>query len=283
VVPASFADILRTGTLAPPRWLDRRPAGGFYADPFPIAFDGRTLRLLAEHYRYNVGRAHLAELAVDLSGHVVHVRPALAPRRHLSYPFLLRHAGETFCIPESHSAGALDAYRLDRSTGAWHFHARLLDAPAVDPTLVQHAGRWWLFCTLPRDDARLYLFHAPNWHGPWAPHAGNPVKVDPSSSRPAGHVQVVDGAPYRPAQDCSVRYGGALAINRVVRLDEHSFAEETVLRLAPDPAGPWPLGLHTLNSLGDITLVDGLRVEHSARHLLRRALSTRRTSTARPD
>src|SRR5438874_1213590 len=105
------------------------------------------------------------------------------------WPFR-RQAWQVGVVPASFAdilrAGMLDAYRLETSSGAWHFHARLLDAPAVDPTLLEHGGRWWLFCTLPGDDARLYVFHAANWHGPWVPHAGNPVKVDPSSSRAAG-------------------------------------------------------------------------------------------------
>jgi len=66
---------------------------------------------------------------------------------------------------------------------------------------------------------------------------------------------------YRPAQDCSRRYGGAIAINRIVDLSERRFREEPVLTLRPSPGSAWPDGVHTINSLDGVTVVDGLRVE----------------------
>ena len=34
-----------------------------------------------------------------------------------------------------------------------------------------------------------------------------------------------------------------------------------ILTFRPSPDSEWPDGLHTINSLGDVTVVDGLRVE----------------------
>jgi hypothetical protein len=70
---------------------------------------------------------------------------------------------------------------------------------------------------------------------------------------------VHEGQLYPPAQACSRAYGGAVSINRVVRLTPNEFGEEVVRIVEPDPAGPWPLGLPTLSSAGEVTLVDGKR------------------------
>ncbi len=109
-----------------------------------------------------------------------------------------------------------------------------------------------------QDEAKLFVFHAADLHGPWMPHALNPVKCDLRSSRPAGTPFIgEDGALYRPAQDCSRVYGGAVAVNRVTRLTPHEFEEVITTHLRPDLEGPCPDGLHTLSAAGDLTLVDG--------------------------
>ena len=94
----------------------------------------------------------------------------------------------------------------------------LLDGfPGCDATPVEHDGRWWLFCGNQDDRGteRLYLFMADALTGPWRPHPGNPVKADAGSARPGGLPFVHEGVLYRPAQDCSRTYGGALVLNRV--------------------------------------------------------------------
>jgi hypothetical protein len=76
-----------------------------------------------------------------------------------------------------------------------------------------------------------------------------------------------NGALYRPAQDGSRAYGGAVALNRITRLTPSEFAEETVQVLRPDPAGPFPDGLHSLCGAGGKTLVDGKRHARSFKRL----------------
>jgi NADPH-dependent 2,4-dienoyl-CoA reductase/sulfur reductase-like enzyme len=62
---------------------------------------------------------------------------------------------------------------------------------------------------------------------------------------------------YRPAQDCSKRYGWAITINCVERLDELSFQERQVSKILPD----WRasvIATHTINHAGRLTVVDCL-------------------------
>ncbi len=67
-----------------------------------------------------------------------------------------------------------------------------------------------------------------------------------------------DGVLYRPAQDCSTTYGGAVVINAVVRLDTEWFEERPVDRIAAD-GGPYPEGRHTLTHGGGLIAIDGKR------------------------
>jgi hypothetical protein len=75
---------------------------------------------------------------------------------------------------------------------------------------------------------------------------------------------VHEGVLYRPAQDCSRTYGGALVLNRVTRLTETAFAEEVAVRVEPDRTGPYPDGLHHFVPFGDVTIIDGKRERFDA-------------------
>jgi hypothetical protein len=81
----------------------------------------------------------------------------------------------------------------------------------------------------------LHLFSAERPFGPWRPHRQNPVKSDVRSARPARRLFESRGEVLRPAQDCSVRYGYALSIQRITRLDTKEYREEEVARV--DQAG----------------------------------------------
>jgi hypothetical protein len=180
----------------------------------------------------------------------------------MSYPFLLRHGGDVYCIPETGQAREIAHYRARHCPDDWERAATLIaDFPAIDSTVFQHDGRWWLFCTDGESGPQttLHAWHAAHLLGPWTPHAQNPLKTDARTARPAGTPFEHRGQLYRPAQDCTHGYGGAVVINRVLRLTPTEFAEAAAARVEPDPQGPYPEGLHTVSAAGDVTLVDGKR------------------------
>ncbi len=270
IVPLGIDEIMQRGALPEPSWLAGQPSDRFYADPFLLGVCGDRARVLVEDYRYASRRKALAELHVGTNGELLHTSdPAGLPLR-ASYPFLLRQNGNTYCLPETFRAHLLSAYVLDEHSGGWTFDRDLLQGfPCVDGTLLERDGRWWLFCTRQGDEDHtdLHLFLADAWTGAWQPHPLNPVKSDTRSSRPAGACFEIGGSVYRPAQNCARRYGAGIAINRLVELTPTAFSEETVLMLRPSPSSSWRDGMHTINSVGGVTVVDGLSVERRWGHL----------------
>lgn len=261
LLDASVDDILGGGDLPEPRWISGVPDDRYLADPFPVAIADAGVTLLAEEYPYREGRGRIVSVELRRDGSIVSSRPVLSLAHHAAYPFVLRDGAAAYCVPETAAAGTIHAYRVDRD--GLQAPQRLATVAAVDPTLVRHGGRWWLFCTLHGDANQLdlHLFHAADWHGPWQPHALNPVKSDARSSRPAGALFDSRGQLYRPAQDCSRRYGGAVAINRIIELTATRFREEVAATLSPRTSWQWPDGLHTFNTIGGLAVVDALRVE----------------------
>jgi hypothetical protein len=259
VVDARVEAFLQPSYRPSVRWFPTLGSDRYLADPFGIAHDG-GITVLAEEYDH---RTELGHIAIVEAGDHPCAEPVIAGPGHMSYPYLLHHGGELYCIPESCGTRQVRLYRVDRSLREWTPVAVLIDDfAAVDPTVFEHEGRLWLACT-DRDVcswSALHLFHAPDLTGPWTPHVVNPVKTDVRSSRPAGSPFVHEGQLYRPAQDCSRTYGGAVAINRVLRLTPTEFAEEVVRVIEPDLDGPFPDGLHTLAAAGNMTLIDGKRM-----------------------
>ena len=64
------------------------------------------------------------------------------------------------------------------------------------------------------------------------PHRLNPLKIDVTSSRPAGPLFERDGMLLRPAQDCSSTYGAAVVLHRIVELTPDRFQEQCLGRIA---------------------------------------------------
>lgn len=232
----------------------------FYADPFLLTHRGRQA-LFFEAFDQRRGKGHLCAVECGAEGPQGEPVTILDEPWHLSYPFVFEHDGEAWMVPESIGARRVTLYRAARFPDRWVREADLLtDIEANDPTLLFHEGRWWMFATLGTGTGSLSdvlaIFTAPAPTGPWTPHRANPVLVSGEAARPAGAFLRRDGKLWRPVQECGTRYGAALGLAEVTRLDEGGFAQ--VVRHAIEPGGPWPgRRLHTLNRDGRLEVIDG--------------------------
>jgi hypothetical protein len=242
-------------------WLHITPEPEHAADPFGVIRDGR-LHVFFEFKPF--GRdGFIAHVEVGHDNMPSPAEPVLRLPHHISYPFLFEFQGELFMIPESAQAGQVMLFRCARFPDRWEKAAVILPGvETVDNSIVQHAGRWWLFAACGEERAELHLWWAASPMGPWQPHPRNPVKTDSSSSRPAGTPFTKNGVLFRPAQDNSDgpgKEGRRIVLNHVGMLSTEEFCEKPVACLEPDAASFCPAGRHTLTAAGSITLVDGLR------------------------
>jgi hypothetical protein len=242
------------------RWLPQRVRHRFVADPFGFQRDGRV-SVVMEEWDHHRRSARLVTVDWDGNGGFSNPERVMDPSFHVSYPFLLEWDGALYCIPETGRLHRVDLYRCLEFPGSWEKAATLVeDFPAQDPTVVRHDDRWWLLCGRRRLAAtELHAWYADELSGPWHPHPGNPLKTDIRSGRPGGTPFVHQGVLYRPAQDGSRTYGGAVTLNRVLRLTPTEFEEEPVTVVHPDPRGPYGEGVHTMSAAGTVTLVDAKR------------------------
>ena len=162
--------------------------------------------------------------------------------------------------PECAESERIEVFRCTKFPDRWESHAVLLEGvKAFDPTIFEHDGVWWMFATLQHDgnstDDELHLFHASTPLGPWSPHPLNPVCLDVRAARPAGAVFEHNGRLYRPAQDCSRRYGWAMTIQEITVLTKTDFEQVEIRRVEPGWAADGH-ATHTVNQSCGVTLYD---------------------------
>jgi hypothetical protein len=219
---------------------------------------GEHVEVLLEGYDYARDRGYLARAALEGDRIAGPVRDLARPAYHLSYPFVVEDGAERYVLPEELQRRRVALYAVD-GDGLREARVLIENFAAADPTLIRHAGRWWLFAgDAERDEnAAVMLFHASSLDGPWAPHPLNPIVRDVRCARPAGTPFVLDGVLYRPAQDCSTSYGARVALARIDVLTTEAYRETVVAHVAPPTHGRGRHGLHTFALRAGVCLIDG--------------------------
>lgn len=233
----------------------------FYADPFPFEWQGRSF-VFVEDYPHATRKGVISVVAFDAGGRPEAPVQVLEEPWHLSYPQLFARDGAIWMLPEASAGRRLVLYRATRFPDRWQAEATLLDGVEIsDATLLDHAGRLWLFAT-ERDgfgstSDTLVVFSAPDLAGPWTPHPLNPVLIDRRRARPGGAFVRRGGRLFLPVQDGTPGYGGGLGIAELTALDERTVAMSDPVPVSP--AGDWPYPMvHSLNRCGRLEVIDGI-------------------------
>lgn len=195
----------------------------------------------------------------------------LKEKFHLSYPYVFKHEGTTYMLPECAKSNAIRLYKALVFPERWELAAVLLkgnkkQVPLLDPSVVFHNGYWYLF-SYKRKANNLHLFVAENITGPWKEHPKSPiVQGSDHFARPGGRIVKADEVLYRYTQDGVPRYGSKAWGFRITELTPASYREEPASETPVVQAGndSWNnLGMHTVDPhrMPDgrwIAFVDGL-------------------------
>jgi len=240
------------------------PADRFWADPFLLHRDGKHYVFIEECF-YASKKGHIAYFILDEKGNQTAPKKILERPYHLSYPFLFEYGGETYMIPESAQNRTIELYRCIEFPERWELLKVLMKGLyAVDSTLHEAGGLWWLFTNVREYDGassldELFLYFSTDpLSDEWTSHPCNPVVSDVKSARPAGRLFEQHGQLYRPSQDNSRSYGHGIRINRIEILTTNEYKEVCVTGIEPK-WDPKIIGVHTLNFEKNLTLLDGLK------------------------
>jgi hypothetical protein len=260
-------DITRDGRMSRSFWrfkkiIPNRNLG--WGDPF-VVFRNNQYYVFLEELPGDTNKGHISYMTIDRNGNRSEPKKILEKPYHLSYPFVFVHEGTDYMIPESFENGTIDLYRCVEFPDKWQFQMTLMrNVRAVDSTVIQHEGRWWLFANIRENEGaasedELFLFYALDLlTEDWTPHPMNPIVSDVRSARPAGRIFEHEGKLYRPSQNNSRFYANGMKINHIVKLSTTEYEETCVSEIDPG----WDksvLGTHTLNHACGLTVIDGIQ------------------------
>jgi hypothetical protein len=239
------------------------------ADPF-LVHEGPSWYLFFEVVGVHDKRGKIG-LAVSQNGLDFHYeRIILFEPFHLSYPYVFKHDGTFYLVPESGEAGSIRLYKAEKFPFQWRFEAEILKGPFCDTTILRLNDRWWLFtCSEPVRCNDLRLFSAGDLLGPWTEHPKSPlVRGNGHTARPGGRCMVIEGTKViRFAQDSTPTYGKRLNAFEISLLTESDYVERPLPDnpvLQPGRQGWNRHGMHHIDCqpFGDgawIACVDGYR------------------------
>ena len=262
VADGSVEDMLNQQSLGKIDWLirdvDARKCTHYLADPFGYEHEGK-LEILAEDYSYPAAIGTLSKLTYAQGWKESQATPYHREKEHLSYPSIIDVDGKLMCLPEIAEAKEVRFYDLDKTGGITLNCAALQGVAAVDTSYIKHGEHHWLFLTRRGSNIYTHLeaYYADDITGEWKPHAQNPLICDVRSARMAGNFLQHEGKLYRPGQDCSRTYGGAVTISRIDKLTPTEYAETQIGQVTPDPSSRHNDGLHTLSRVGNHWVLDG--------------------------
>lgn len=239
------------------------PADGtFWADPFLYRRDG-SLHVFFEEFPFATGKGHISVLTLGHDLQPSAARVVLERPYHLSYPFVFEHAGELLMVPETAGNRTIEVYGCDRFPDRWSPRATLMnDIHAVDTTLLEHDGRWWMFTNIApyrgsSNYDELFVFSSTSpLARDWTAHPMNPVVSHAGYARPAGPIRRTPQGLLRPSQDCTSEYGRAIRINRIDELSPTTYRETPLATIEPD-WDPRIVATHTLSCLDGVIALDG--------------------------
>jgi len=244
------------------KWLSINSTDHYNADPFILRANDGNLNILFEDLKLDDQYGKIFLLTIDNKFKIINKKLLIDTESHLSYPFIFKENGRIFIFPEASRSGKLVCYEYNLINQSMIPIKDIINLPLLDSTILKYHNKYWLFGTLNGDypHSRLCIFYSDNLLGPYQAHPQNPVSNALNGSRPGGNFIEVDGAIFRPSQNCQGSYGESLTINKIIRLDEFIFEEEPYMSITIDSRNLQKHRIHTIhtiNFLDDIIVVDG--------------------------
>lgn len=262
VTKMNIADLIKDpSAFSTFTWFPMQSPDRFFADPFLLKDPKGQIYVIYEDYHINDhGKISISKLGAGFKYRTT--KQLLDTGKHLSYPYVIQHEGKTMILPEASADGDVIIYEFDFENAELINPVTLIaNQPLLDSTILFHEDRYWLFATKRGADSNnlLYIYHSSSLKGPYQPHKMNPVKNSLNGSRPAGNFICLNGEIYRPAQNSAEYYGKSIAINRVLELTPDAFREEPAAEILPPKKSGHGFGIHTINVLDDVIVIDALR------------------------
>lgn len=263
-VEQSLENLLDKQQLGRIKWMKHNYKDRWFADPFIYEVTDDEIVVFVEECQItDEPKGILCELHVDRKTMRLRKRHVLLELdTHLSYPAIIEKDGETYVYPENGASGSLKMYKFDGHNHRLVEPVCILNDAVADSTILFTNNTYYIVATKSKNSKEnAYLYQSKDLFGESKLVTDLPVQTNRSCSRPAGNWISLSGKLYRPSQDCSKRYGGAMNIMLVDSLIP--FHEEISFNIMPT-SYKYHFGTHTINFSKDasLTVIDGYGYLH---------------------
>lgn len=263
-VEQTMTDLLDKQQLGRIRWMKHSYKDRWFADPFIYKVTDKEIIVFVEECLISdTPKGILCELHVDRKTMRLRERFVLLELdTHLSYPAIIEKDGIAYVYPENGASGSLKMYRYDEDAHKLVEPVCILNDAVADSTILFFNDTYYIVATKSKNSREnAYLYQSIDLFGEFKLVSDQPVQKNRSCSRPAGNWIEMSGKLFRPSQDCSKSYGGAMNIMRVDSLVP--FQEEIVFGINP-MSYKYHFGTHTINFSKDapLTVIDGYGYLH---------------------
>lgn len=231
----------------------------WFADPFILSADEKTITLLVEEYEYSTCKGFLSEIIVDRRTYkLLNVRTILKHETHLSFPYIIKDNGVVHIVPESFKKKEVALYSFN-SLGKLQQEKVLLEGKFVDTQLLQRENKWYAFTVKVTGEGldatkRLYVYESDSLYGEFKEIQC--IVNSRKEERGAGSFFEYNGRLLRPAQICEGGYGKGVVLYEM-KFVNGQFVETEYARFIANPKLKYGICFHTFNVYGDLIAVDG--------------------------
>ena len=250
-------DIVQSKSLNKIQWMKHPYRDRWFADPFILKVTEEEIFVFVEECPIDNPKGIICELVIDRKNMRLKDRHVMLELdTHLSYPAIIRHKGKVYVYPENGASGKLNIYEYDAISHRLVNPVCILNEAVADATLFEYQGQYIMVTTkYPNTQEQVFLYYANSLFGPFVQMNDAPIQSSHSCSRPGGNWFFANKQLFRPAQDCTKRYGSALSIMKV-SFDENKTKELKYITLRPK-SFIYDRGLHTINFKNGLCVIDG--------------------------
>ena len=251
---AIFDDrVVESGFIPKVHWIKDDHKRGWFADPFILRMTDKEIVFLVEEWIYKYNRGVISQVIISRDDYSIKdVKIIINTGKHMSFPIYYRKNGKVYLYPEQSARGETWLYEYDEDTCTAKEVELLNPNDVVDTTIseIKKGEVVLLSTTAPNhngDILDVYPYYETGCTSTLRPI--KQIKFTRKTARNAGVLFRVNGKLYRPAQDCTIRYGECVEIQEV-RLDENeiTFIPRNCIF---SPNKEYNLGFHTFNVFND--------------------------------
>lgn len=240
-------------------WVKNPYSDRWFADPFILDVTDSYIYVLVEEFYDPIFRGRISKLTINRKGYSIEKSECvLELPTHLSFPSIRRGGKKIFIIPENSESGQSVEYEYEPNTNKCEKSRVICEKPLTDAILTNLFGNELIFTTIFPSHDKLEVF-SKNEDEEFF-HKEDTVSFEEDIARNAGDWFEYKGDIYRPAQDCTKVYGGAIILQKVIK-NEKGFTFENIKRIESTSA-KYNIGCHTLNTYKGITVLDAKAKRH---------------------